>query len=338
MDKVNKRLLFLVSFLFWLSLTNQLSAQKTKIRGFIAVNTILEDGKFSFGIGEQDLFITSELNDNITFLGETVFKYSPSSATNFNVSIERVVINYNFKGNHSLLIGKHHTPINYWLDTYHHGRVFFPTIGRPLLFAAHMVPIHTTGLAIQGLNLGKLRFGYNLMIGNGLGSSDVKDNDNYKSVSAAVHIKPMDKLQIGASFYNDVISEGAEVHEKVIDEKVNQQLYTATIAHFGSKFEVLAEGTFASNYAKSTGIVNSFTSYLYAGVRLTEKWIPYFRIDYLKYQEEELYFEKDDTTSSLAGLRYEINYLIVVKIEYQHTERGEIGTSDLFNTQIAIGF
>lgn len=338
MDKVNKRLLFLVSSLFWLSLTNQLSAQKTKIRGFIAVNTILEDGKFSFGIGEQDLFITSELNDNITFLGETVFKYSPSSATNFNVSIERVVINYNFKGNHSLLIGKHHTPINYWLDTYHHGRVFFPTIGRPLLFAAHMVPIHTTGLAIQGLNLGKLRFGYNLMIGNGLGSSDVKDNDNYKSVTAAVHIKPMDKLQIGASFYNDVISEGAEVHGKVIDEKVNQQLYTATIAHFGSKFEVLAEGTFASNYAKSTGIVNSFTSYLYAGVRLTEKWIPYFRIDYLKYQEEELYFEKDDTTSSLAGLRYEINYLIVVKIEYQHTERGEIGTSDLFNTQIAIGF
>lgn len=338
MDNVNKRLLFLVLFLIWLSLTNQLSAQKTKIRGFVAVNTILEDGKFSFGIGEQDLFITSELNDNISFLGETVFKYSPSSATHFNVSVERVVINYNFKGNHSLLIGKRHTPINYWLDTYHHGRVFFPTIMRPMLFKAGTLPIHTTGLAFQGLNLGKLRFGYDLMIGNGLGSSDVKDNDNYKSVTAAVHIKPMDKLQIRASFYNDVISKGAEVHGKVFDEKINQQLYTATVAYFGSKFEVLAEGTFASNYAKSTGTVNSFASYLYAGVRLKEKWVPYFRVDYLRYQEEELYFENDDTTSLLAGLRYEINYLIVVKMEYQHIDQKEMGIADLLNTQIAIGF
>ena len=75
----NKRLLFLVLFLLWLSITNQLAAQKTKLRGFLAVNTILEDGRFSYGFGEQDLFITSELNDYISFLGETVVKYTPVS-------------------------------------------------------------------------------------------------------------------------------------------------------------------------------------------------------------------------------------------------------------------
>jgi len=333
-----KKLLLLVSFLICLNLSAELLAQKMQIRGFVAVNTILEDGKFNFGIGEQDLFFTSELNDNISFLGETVFKYSPSSSTNFNVSIERVVINYNYKGNHSLLFGKHHTPINFWNDSYHHGRVFFPTITRPLLFAAHTIPIHTTGMGFQGLNLGKLRFGYNLMVGNGIGSGDVIDNDKYKSVTAAIHIKPRDKLQIGVSFYNDVISEGAESHGKVFDEKLNQQLYTGTLAYFGSKFEVLAEGTIASNFAKSTGSVNSFTAYLYAGVRLNEKWIPYIRFDYLNYQEEEIYFEKDDTISFLAGLRYEINYLIIVKMEYQYIDREEMGVTDLLNTQIAIGF
>src|SRR4029079_917110 len=126
-------------------------------------------------------------NDRLSFLGESVFKYTPSSPTEFSVSIERVVIKYNFYGNNNLLIGKHHTPLNYWNDTYHHGRLFFPTINRPLLFAAEIIPLHTTGISLQGQNLGSLKFGYDLMVGNGLGSSNVTDNDKHKSVTAAVH-------------------------------------------------------------------------------------------------------------------------------------------------------
>ena len=36
-------------------------AQRTQIRGFIDALTSVQDGKVSFGFGEQDLFITSEL-------------------------------------------------------------------------------------------------------------------------------------------------------------------------------------------------------------------------------------------------------------------------------------
>ena len=119
-------LLFLILFILGLCFNNQLIAQKTVIRGYVDSHATLQDGKVSFGFSEQDLFITSELNDDFTFLGESVFKYSESSPTSFNVSVERIIIKYNFKGNHNLLIGKHHTPINYWNDSYHHGRVFFP--------------------------------------------------------------------------------------------------------------------------------------------------------------------------------------------------------------------
>lgn len=338
MTRLTQRIIHLVSFLICFLFTFQLIAQRTQIKGFVAVDTYLEDGKVSFGLGEQDLFITSELNDNFSFLGETVFKYSPNSPTKFNVSVERIIINYNYLGNHNVLIGKHHTPINYWNDTYHHGRVFFPTIGRPLLFDANIIPIHTTGLEFMGLNLGKLKFGYNFLIGNGIGSSDVTDNDKYKSITAAVHIKPKDKMQVGLSFYSDVLSEGTVEHGLIIPEKINQQLYTGTVAHFGSKFEFLAEGTFAANRAESTGIVNSFSSYLYSGVRLNEKLVPYIRLDYLDFQDEEIYFDNEDTFSFLAGLRYEINFLIVVKMEYQHVEKDAAGNRDIFNTQIAIGF
>src|SRR6478752_5404069 len=85
-------------------------AQETQIRGFAEVLTGYIDttDKVSFGLGEQDLFITSELTDRISFLGETVFKFSPSSPTLFDISIERIVVKYNIAGNNNILVGKHH--------------------------------------------------------------------------------------------------------------------------------------------------------------------------------------------------------------------------------------
>ena len=338
MNHIKKKLIYVISVLTWLNISHQVIAQKTQIKGFAAVSAFVQDGKLNFGIGEQDLFITSELNDDFSFLGETVFKYSPSSPTNFNVSIERIIINYNFKGNHSLLIGKHHTPINYWNDTYHHGRVFFPTIKRPLLFSEGIIPIHTTGIAAMGLNLGNLRFGYNLMIGNGIGSGDVVDNDKRKSVTAAVHIKPWEDFQVGVSFYNDVISEGAEDHGEIIEEQVNQQIFTGSFVYFGNRFEFLAESSFVNNETESTGNVKSLAAYVYGGVIIKEQWVPYFRYDNITYEDEEPYFHNQDVNSIILGLRYEINYLMVVKLEYQYLERDFSGTDNRITAQFAIGF
>lgn len=330
----------LISLLFVvLSLLNQLIAQDTKIRGFVDVGAYISDDKLDFELGEYDLFITSELNNRISFLGETVFHYELDSKE-FKVSLERIIIKYNYSGNHSLLIGKHHTPINYWNDSYHHGRVFFPTVNRPHLFEHNILPIHTTGLSLQGMNLGKLRFGYDFMVGNGIGSTDVEDNDKFKSVTAAVHIKPKDNMRIGASYYNDVISQGAVIKGTVIDEKINQQLYSASFAYFGSKLEVLAEATISNNRANSTGSVNSIATYLYAGYRIKEKFVPYARIDKLNFQEDELFYINNDVTAFVTGLRYEINYLAVVKLEYQYdsVHVHDAGSLNRLKLQIAIGF
>ncbi len=65
--------------------------QNTHIRGFMEVDASYHDHKVSFGFGEQDLFITSQLTDRFSFLGEAVFKYDSTPATEFGVSIERSV-------------------------------------------------------------------------------------------------------------------------------------------------------------------------------------------------------------------------------------------------------
>ncbi len=338
MKNNNKTLVLICMSFIWFGMNSRVSAQKTKIRGFADVSAFYHDDKLSFGIGEFDLFFTSELSDRISFLGEVVFKYSPHSESHFAVGVERAIINYNYHGNHSLLFGKHHTPINYWNDTYHHGRVFFPTINRPILFSEGIIPIHTTGIAAQGLNLGNLRFGYNLMIGNGIGSGDLVDNNKYKSVTAAVHIKPWENFQVGVSFYNDVISEGDEDDGEIIDEKVNQQIFTGSIVYFGNRFEFLTESSFINNETESTGNVKSLAAYVYGGVIIKEQWVPYFRYDYLSYEDEEPYFDNEDVNSIILGLRYEINYLMVVKLEYQYLERDFSGTDNRITAQFAIGF
>lgn len=330
--------LFYLLLLLTAIVSNPLKAQETTIRGFIETNSTISDDIWSFGFGEQDLFITSELNDHISFLGETVFKYDANASTKFSVSIERVIIKYNFKGNHSVLLGKHHTPVNFWNDTYHHGRVFFPTIDRPHLFEHNIIPIHTTGVGLQGLNLGKNKVGYNFMVGNGIGSSDIGDNNNSKSITAAVNFEPLEKLKVGASFYNDVISAGTIVHGNIVNEQIKQHLITTSLSYFDSKYEVLAEATFSANKAQSTGVVNSFAGYLYGGFRVKEKWVPYFRIDLLNFEADELYYINDDTTAFVVGIRHEFNYLAVIKLEYQYDSVAMIGDNSKLKLQFAIGF
>lgn len=312
--------------------------QRTDIKGFVNAGAYLQDDKGSFAFGEQDLFITSVLTDRISFLGETVFRIDSQEHSDFTVSIERIVLKYNINGNHNILLGKHHTPLNYWNDTYHHGRLFFPTIDRPLMFRSEIIPLHTTGISLQGHDLGKLKWGYDLMFGNGLGSSDVEDNDKHKSISAAMHIKPVDRLRIGASYYNDVISEGAEIHERVIDSKVNQQLYSGSVAYFGKKFELLAEATAGINHTDSTGQKNTQALYLYGGYKISEKLIPYVRYDYLNFEEGELYYTNNDVSAFLVGVRYQFNFLTVIKLEYQVQDYEATESVNRLEVQVAIGF
>lgn len=339
MRKGRKTILLQLISLACLCLSNTLSSQNTQIRGFVDVLTSVEKSKLSFGLGEQDLFITSALNDRFSFLGESVFRFTASSPTKFSVAIERIVIKYNIAGNHNLLIGKHHTPVNYWNDTYHHGRVFFPTIYRPLLFDANIIPLHTTGVSLQGHNLGEIKFGYDLMLGNGLGSSDVLDNDKRKSITAAIHIKPAEGLRFGLSWYNDAIAKGAAAHDNtILSWRVKQNLYTGSASYFGQKFEVLAESTLGNNNTDTTGSKKTIASYIYAGIKIKEKLVPYIRFDQLHFQNGEIFHLKNNTTSFLGGIRYNINYLTVAKAEYQRQHSDIGGTTDKFTVQIAIGF
>jgi hypothetical protein len=336
--------LFPLTFLLFCGFLVQ--AQDTQIRGFVDFGMNYKNDQVNFTLGEQDLFITSEISDRVSFLGETVFKYSANSPTRYDLSIERIILKYNIKGNHNILFGKHHTPVNYWNDSYHHGRVFFPTIFRPMMFEMGVVPLHTTGLRFQGQNLGKLRFGYDALIGNGEASTDALDFNKMKSVMLGAHITPRDGLRIGLSYYYDDIPQGAVLHHSsnVSKQNVKQSMYSGSVSYFGSKFELLAESSVVMNQNDSTGTNVSPTGYIYAGYRTKYKFVPYVRVDVLNFSSKEVLFSNKMYRGALVGLRYEINYLAVLKLEYNYTEamsmsdHSSMTHTNAINFQFAIGF
>lgn len=328
------------------------SAQETQIRGFADFGANYTNDQVNFTLGEQDLFITSDVSDRLSFLGETVFKYSATSPTRFDISIERIILKYNIKGNHNILFGKHHTPVNYWNDSYHHGRVLFPTIFRPEMFGKGVIPLHTTGIRFQGQNLGKLRFGYDALIGNGGASTDALDFNKKKSVMLGVNMTPIDHFRVGLTYYHDNVPAQTVQHHtsNVAKKDIDQSLYSASVSYFGNKFELLAETSVGINAYNDTIVDGTITgvspmspaAYLYAGYRIKQKFVPYVRVDLLEFDHNEMLFSNNTQRGAVFGLRYEINYLAVVKLEYGYMETSHEGVqlshTNTLNFQFAIGF
>ncbi len=352
-QKLRTRILVLVSLLFhFVSL-----AQKpiTQVNGFGHLElSVINDQKTSsyFTIGEHDLFVSSKLKKNISFLGEYVFRFSNN---NYIPSIERSLVKFNYKGNHSVIAGKIHTPVNYWNDVYHHGRLFFPTVDRPLAFS-YIIPLHTLGLQLQGQNLGKLNFGYDLVLGNGISSTDLKQQDYNFSVTASIHIKPKDNWRIGASYNHDYLPNnkaGAHSGHATVMEHYDGKLYEGavdfnlgcfSVAYFGNKVEFLSESSYNATRTDTLGTANNYSSYLYLGFPIKEVHVPYLLVDYIDIAKNDLYSYKLNTMKFGVGYKYEFNHLISLKtqVEYQHythdLDAHHIHNKLGFRVQLAYGF
>lgn len=355
---------FLIGTLVFFCFTSHLHAQfkQTQFNGFghIEHSLMVKDSVESyFNIGEHDFFVTSNISKQISFLGEFVMRFNSSVGTNFSTSIERAFIKFNYINNHSFIAGKIHTPVNFWNDTYHHGRVFFPVIDRPFAFS-YIVPLHTLGTQFQGQNIGDLGFGYDLVLGNGINSTDVFQGDFDPSITAAFHIKPIQGLRIGVSyFFNHLSKNESGAHSghsfstnndpNAYKGSVDFNLLSSSISWFGKRYEFINEFSFNQTKTKSQGAANNFSNFSYAGVRLNDTNIPFVLVDYIRIAENDLHTKPTEMMKAAFGYRYEFNYLINLKaqIEYSRVKQSDAhsmnvhsGFSEVmgFRVQLAYGF
>jgi hypothetical protein len=340
-----------------LAVVGNLNAQKpeTQLNGFGHLQFTYDrsdENSAYFSIGEHDFFVTSKLKKNISFLGEYVFRFGTSS---YLPSIERSLIKFNYKGNHSVIAGKIHTPVNYWNDVYHHGRLFFPTIDRPLSFS-YLIPLHTLGIQMQGQNLGELNFGYDVVLGNGISSTDVFQGDQNFSFTAAMHMKPIDNLRIGMSYYHDFLSSnvsgGHSGHSNtpthytgpLYKGAVEFHLGCLSLAYFGNKVEFLSEATYNATITDTLGRADNIAGFVYTGFRIADKHVPYLIADYIHVADNDLHIYPFSLGKIGIGYKYEFNHLLNLKaqVEYQeqiHNHSGHIAHDQLsFKLQLAYGF
>jgi len=312
-----------------------------------------------FSIGEQDFFITSKISDRISFLGENVIRFDGKSPSYFIPSIERMQLKFDYYKNHSLIIGKMHTPVNYWNDVYHHGRLFFPTVDRPLVFS-YLTPIHTLGMRLQGQNLGKLKIGYDVVLGNGMSSTDFSDVGINNSITAAVHMKPIDDLRIGFSYYYDFIQgnfagvhscHSTTIHQAAQSKykgNITFQLLSFSAAYFSEKFEVLNETCLNHSKTDSLGLAVNMSSYTYFGYKLNDKIVPFVSYDFIDISNKDLHVGHFSKNKIILGCRYDISHQIniklhVAKISPNHALMGShihthASSSYEFKIQLAYGF
>lgn len=310
-----------------------------------------------FQLGEQDLFVFAKLTDRISFLGENVIRFDSKSPSFFIPSIERAQLKFDYFKNHSVVVGKIHTPTNYWNDRYHHGRLFFPTVERPLMFS-YVVPLHTFGVRLQGNDIGRLKFGYNVVLGNGIASNDFSKSGSNLSSMVGVSIKPINKLQLSLTYYNDFIENNisgvhsghaSAIHQsasKAYNGNIKYELISGSAAYFSNRLELLNEFSYNITNSDSLGQSENWSNFLYLGYRIKDKFTPYAVLDIIEISNTELHVAQIDVNRTILGLRYDFNHLINMKCQFalnnilniSHSAHVHQSSFSEFKIQLAYGF
>lgn len=351
----------------------QESNTQLQLFGHITASLEEEDGErhSDFSLGEHDFFVQSKITPRFSFLSETIvapLNVSAGSA-DFKVSIERARLKYQYREWLSLIVGKMHTPVNYWNDVYHHGRLFFPTIDRPRSFGS-VVPIHTLGMRLQGQNIGGLNFGYDLVIGNGMSSNDISDGTLQKSITTAVHIKPEEGTRIGVSAYFDRLgsnSVGAHVghsasfhympgNEGYHPVNLDFELYCFSLYRKHGRWETLMEATLNRTELSDINVLDSATTalqldtlgassnstfYWYLGRKVGNRSMLYGLVDLTDFEERDLHIKSNQLMKFGVGWAHEISPLLNFRAQverYTGKEGFEVPKEDKWELKFRVAY
>ncbi|MGI9077407.1 MAG: hypothetical protein ACR2G6_08765 [Gemmatimonadaceae bacterium] len=285
-----------------------------------------------FALGQFDLYFVSQLADNISFLGETVFEFASDGTSMLDV--ERVLLKYSWSDYLRLAVGRGHTALGYWNEAYHHGVLLQPTVRRPEGLKAEdsggLLPIHFVGLELSGAAplTGPWRVEYVGNVANGRNAIRHKiqtagDVDRNKAVALKLSFaREGDRsFRIGPSFYRDRIPPDASIagREGTIDGTV----LGAHLVYQDESLRFLSEVYSIRNDYTLTGQEFNHSAWYSILVGRLGKWNPYIGVDGIDYKTGDLFYPAtfSDLTRYLGGVRYDVSPFNAVKVEVRHDRR-----------------
>lgn len=296
--------------------------------------------------GESALFLTGRLTDRLSFLSE--ISYEIPKYRDQSVKVERLRLRYDLNRNNWIIAGKMHTPVNYWNDNFHHGRLFFPSINRPKSFS-RFIPIHEIGLRLGGKNFFGSNIGYDIVFGSGQSAGNDVFAEGIQSYTATASWTPLRDLKIMGSYYRDTIlnhqsdsnhqghgltmtMEPANSHGEIAGPvDIDYEMYSFSMHWGGDRFRVLTE---LSMNRTDDGEFNR-AAYQYIGYHVMEDLTLYGLYDMVDVDDSELHFAPGRDTSYGVGLEYVFGVNASIKTELRRRD-DHTGGRDLYNNEIQV--
>lgn len=288
-------------------------------------------GSAFFSMGEFDLFITSQLSNRISILGETVFEFE--STGEVTPDVERVLIHYDVNSLLKIDVGKFHTPIGYWNRLYHHGVWLQTTVERPEILKFEdqggPLPAHNAGIQLSGsAMLEGFDLNYFFTVSNGRGidttnqqnAADINDKKAFCFQLEAVPHSIVEGLRFGPTVYYDVIPEDETNPNR--ENEIRELIYGGHIVYSFKNVELLMEA-FEINHDEFSGnVFNTFGGYAQCAYAIS-KFKPYYRYDYINYDSKDPFYSESefaflDTNMHTIGLRYDLSKFNALKCEFSH--------------------
>ena len=298
--------------------------------------------KNAFALGELDIFVTSQIAENLSVLSETVF--AAGDDNNFGLDIERLLLQYKPKDWLNIEAGRFHTAIGYYNTAYHHGTWFQNAIGRPGFLKYEdeggMVPVHTVGVSIHGEVpfASKLGLQYFVEVGNGreyntsTGNNPVQsavDNNNFKAFNVAFTSRPecLPGLQFGAGAYHDTVTGSGF-------PRIDEWMFHEHVVYKNSAWEVLTEG-YLFRHQSPGGPAHYTTAALAQVARKFGLITPYVRLVYVNAAKNDFIYASLLNNPGAhygpgVGVRYDFSGLAALKVQFDRSfDTGTRGVNEL---------
>lgn len=303
--------------------------------------------KNGFGLGQFDLFTTSQLSDNLSVLTEATLTALPRNT--FSPKLERLMVTFSPSNHFAASVGRFHTGIGYYNTAYHHGTWFQTAVGRPLVFAIDgdigVVPIHTLGVSVGGeIPSGALGLRYLAEVGSGragqssgaIAPQPSLDDNNTPAVNLALVARPdgIDGLQFGVSVYRDRLT-----LQDTSRAPLNETIAAAHVAYKTDAVELLTEALAFRRTPRGALPASSSRGYYAQLSRRFGTVRPYARMDYLDIpRSDPLLGFLGRRSGPTVGVRYDFDALAALKVQASHLDQTTRPTMNRLDAQVAFMF
>jgi hypothetical protein len=286
----------------------------------------------AFTLGELDVFVTSQISQDIGVLTETVL--SADNTNTYGIEVERLLVQYHPNEYLNVDIGRYHDAIGYYNTAYHHGTWFQTAVGRPLPLnfedSGGIIPVHQTGISAHGAIpwFSDLNLNWIAEIGNGRqytsptsGENQVGntfDDNDYKALNFAFTSRPeaLPGLQVGAGVYHDTVTANG-----VVTPKTDEVIIHAHAVYKNADWEILSEGEAIRHQPRGTPECWSSIGF----VQVAHKFgliTPYARFTYFNGADKDPLYQILEQPGRhygpAVGVRYDFSTFLALKAQYDY--------------------